>query len=339
MLRLGVFLLAIIVTAMALTRVPAVQDGLLNFAAPRVLATDFGESEHLRVYVCGSASPLGNSPSRAQACIAVITPDHFYLFDSGDASTNNLMRDGFPMERLDGVFLTHFHSDHIADLPDIKLNSWVAGRPHKLKIFGPKGVSKVVEGFNLAYTLDNDYRTAHHGEALLPRELSELVAETIEVGVVFDQDGLKVSMFEVVHDPIDPAVGYLVEYQGRRVVISGDSIVTDKTFEVAKGADLVFHDVLSPDALRPLIAAADKTGQDRLSTIMTDVFDYHADIDKLQQASQAAGVKQLVFYHMVPTPTNPIMDWIWQRDLDSNTVIADDGMVFELPAANQLLAK
>ena len=84
----------------------------------------FPESENLRIYVCGSASPLGYRRRRAQACIAVITPEHF-LFDAGENSVGNLQRDGLPLERLDGIFLTHFHSDHIADLPDARLASWV----------------------------------------------------------------------------------------------------------------------------------------------------------------------------------------------------------------------
>ena len=58
---------AIVVTGIVLTRVPAVQDAMLEAAIPRVLGREFGESENLRFYICGSASPAGNSPDRAQA--------------------------------------------------------------------------------------------------------------------------------------------------------------------------------------------------------------------------------------------------------------------------------
>lgn len=323
-------LVAVISTWVVLREVPAVQDALLQFAAPRVVGTDFGESENLRIYVCGSASPLGNSRDRAQACIAVVTPKHFYLFDAGAGSASNLQADGLPIERLNGVFLTHFHSDHIADLPAMRLASWAAGRPMPLKVLGPEGVDRVVDGFNLAYQHDNDYRTAHHGEQLLPRMLGDLTSETIESGLVFEDGGLKITMFAVSHDPVHPAVGYLVEYGGRRVVISGDTLVSDELFKVAKGADLVFHDALSQRALKPLIAAAEGAGRDRIATIMTDVIDYHADLGRLQVASHEAGVKQLVIYHMVPTPVNGLLEQIWRTDLRGNTVVADDGMLFEL---------
>lgn len=323
-------IIAILTSWIALTRVPLVQDAVLNFAAPRALGASFGESDQLRVYVCGSASPLGNSTDRAQACIAVVTPEHFYLFDAGAGSAANLQADGLPLERLDGVFVTHFHSDHIADLPAMRLASWVAGRPQPLKILGPNGVGKVVAGFNIAYEHDNDYRTAHHGEALLPRALGNLTGETIQSGVPYTDEGLKVTMFTVLHNPVHPAVGYLVEYGGRRVVISGDTIVSETLFDIAEGADLVFHDVLSQRALQPLIAAAESGGRDRIAKIMHDVIDYHADLEQLQQASAAAGVKQLVLYHMVPTPVNGILERVWRSDLRGNTVLADDGMTFEL---------
>ncbi len=326
-----VLLLAIAVLATwFVAEMPAVQDTLLSAAAPRAMGRDFGESDNLRVYVCGSASPLGNSRDRAQACLAVVTSEHFYVFDAGAGSAANLQADGLPLARLDGVFVTHFHSDHIADLPAMRLASWAAGRPETLKVLGPAGVEKVVAGFNLAYEHDNNYRTAHHGESLLPRVLGNLEALTLMSGAVFEDGGLRVTMFAVSHDPVHPAVGYLVEYGGRRIVISGDTIVSKPLFQLAKGADLVFHDVLSQRALRPLIHAAESTGRERIAQIMNDVIDYHADLDKLQQASKAADIQQLVLYHMVPTPVNGFVERVWKSDLQGNTVLAEDGMVFEL---------
>lgn len=323
-------LVAVVSSWLAVTQVPAVQDALLGAAAPRALGNRLPESENLRVYVCGSASPLGISRQRAQACLAVITPDHFYLFDAGAGSASNLQADGLPLERLDGVFITHFHSDHIADLPAVRLASWVVGRPEPLKVLGPNGVGKVVAGFNIAYEHDNDYRTAHHGEDLLPRALGNLVGQTLRANEVFVDGDLKITMFNVQHQPIHPATGYLVEYAGRRVVISGDTIVADELFDIANGADLLFHDVLSQRAIQPLMQAAESAGRDRLAKIIYDVQDYHADLHKLQQASEAANVQQLVLYHMVPTPTNFLMTRVWLSDLTGGTVMADDGMVFEL---------
>jgi ribonuclease Z len=301
----------------------------------RAIANDFGASEHLRVFVCGSASPLGNTPDRAQACIAVVTPDHFFVFDVGAGSAARLISAGLPHDRLDGVFLTHFHSDHIADLPAIKLNSWVVGRNGPLKVFGPAGVQQVVDGFNLAYGQDNTYRTEHHGRDFMPPVAGTLAAVTNESDTPMSFGDLTITQFEVTHDPIEPAVGYRVDYKGRSVVISGDSIVSENLFKHAAGADLLFHDALSPRLLTNMIDVAKDQGRDRFAKIMSDVQDYHADVHKLEVASQEAVVGQLVLYHLVPTPINGLFTRIWQTDLTSNTVLANDKMVFVLPSDSE----
>ena len=132
------FILGLVIVA-GLVRVsfklPAVQDFALDRTAGVFVqraATPLPESESLRVYVCGSASPLG-ATDQAQACIAVLTPDHFYVVDSGAGSTNNLSGGNLPMDRLQGVFLTHFHSDHIAELYEVNLSSWVQVARCRLK--------------------------------------------------------------------------------------------------------------------------------------------------------------------------------------------------------------
>jgi len=322
----------VVIAGFILVQVPAVQDRVFRQLAPAALGGGFGESDNLRVYVCGSASPLGNAADRAQACIAVVTPDHFYLFDAGAGSSAEVQRGGLPLDRLDGVFLTHFHSDHIADIQAFNLSSWVAGRPAPIQLIGPVGVDKIARGLNLAYELDRGYRTAHHGADLLPPELHVLDHQEIQPGAVLDDRGLKITAFTVVHDPIKPAVGYRIDYKGRSVVISGDSIATSRTFDVAANVDLLFHDALSKEALVALIDVIQEAGRDRVAQIVTDVLDYHADVHKLEAMSADAGVKQLVLYHLVPTPVNGLLMRIWRRGLLSSTLIASDGMTFELPA-------
>ena len=322
----------VVVTGFILYQVSAVQDRIFRQIAPLALGVGFGESDNLRVYVCGSASPLGNATDRAQACIAIVTPDHFYLFDVGAGSAAQVQRGGLPNERLNGVFLTHFHSDHISDIPAINLSSWVVGRPAPLKIIGPEGVDKVARGLNLAYELDRGYRTGHHGADLMPLALGILDYEEVAPGIVLEDRGLTIMAFTVVHDPIKPAMGYRVDYKGRSVVISGDSIAANRTFEVAQGADLLIHDALSKGALLAMIEVTQKAGRDRLAQIFTDVMDYHADAQNLEVMSEQANIKQLVLYHLVPTPINGLVMRIWQRGLSSSTLIAHDGMTFELPA-------
>ena len=117
----------------------------------------------MRIAVCGSSAP-GPSASRAKACVAVFAAGKFYVVDTGPESVESLVLWGIPLQSIGGVLLTHFHSDHIGDLGELQLQTWAAGRPAPLAVYGGPGVEQVVAGFNQAYRPDQGYRTTHHGE-------------------------------------------------------------------------------------------------------------------------------------------------------------------------------
>jgi ribonuclease Z len=290
--------------------------------------------EGIRITLCGTSSPLP-APGRAQACVAVETPDHLYIVDagSGSAATANLV--GIPTGKLRGILLTHFHSDHISDIGDFNLNSWVAGRPAPLQIVGPEGVDRIVEGLNITYELDRAYRVAHHGAELLNPELGILQSRTINEGIIVDEDGLRITAFEVSHPPIDPAYGYRFDYGGRSVVISGDSLVTDKIVEISNGADVVLHDAMALQLVQGAENMARSTGNTRLATVLHDIQDYHATTRDLQRLVDEADIGQLALYHLVPAPRNAMAVAAFNRGIPDGAIITEDGMVISLPSGTE----
>jgi ribonuclease Z len=187
------------------------QDWLLEKAVAAAIKRPAALSQYegLKVFLCGTSSPLP-APGRAQACVVVLAGKSLYLVDAGAGSAQVAAIGRLPLEQLEleAVFLTHFHSDHIAALPEFNLNSWVAGRPKPLPVFGPTGVSQVVDGLNDAYRLDLTYRVAHHGEDLLAPYLGVMEAKLMAAGTVLDFGDLTITSFQVNHDPVRPAVGY-----------------------------------------------------------------------------------------------------------------------------------
>ena len=325
-------LLIIVGLGRALLTLPAVQDMVLENGIAIIAkrgAEPLSDSESLRVYVCGSASPLGMG--QAQACIAVVTPEHFFLIDSGAGSTDNISRLGLPTSELDGLLLTHFHSDHIAEMYEINLNSWVQGRPQPLTIYGPQGVAEVTNGVNATYRQDRIYRTGHHGEDLLPPALGVLAHKTIVPGIIFEDGDLKITAYLAEHPPIHPAVGYRFDYRGRSVVISGDSNVTGETLKIVDGADLLLHDALSLPTVTALSEALGAVGQSRQSKIVSDVIDYHASTDALIVLAEQSNVDMVAFYHLVPVPPNSVVEDIFMRGAPDNFLLTEDLMWFDLP--------
>jgi len=285
----------------------------------------------LRITLCGTSSPLP-APGRAQACVAVETPGHLYIIDAGSGSAATAQLSGIPLGKLRGILLTHYHSDHISDIGDFNLNSWVAGRPAPLQIIGPEGVDRIVEGLNITYELDRGYRVAHHGAELLNPELGILQSRTIEEGVIVDEDELRITAFEVSHPPIEPAYGYRLDYGGRSVVISGDSLVTKKIAELSDGADVVLHDAMALQLVQGMEAMSRNAGNTRIATVLHDLQDYHATSADLARLASEAKIGLLGLYHLVPAPRNAMANAAFKAGLPDGALITEDGMVISLPA-------
>jgi ribonuclease Z len=252
--------------------------------------------------------------------------------DAGSGSAATAQLSGIPLDKMRGILLTHYHSDHISDIGDFNLNSWVAGRPAPLQIIGPEGVDRIVEGLNITYELDRGYRVAHHGAELLNPELGVLQSRTIGEDVIVDEDGLRITAFEVSHPPIEPAYGYRLDYGGRSVVISGDSLVTDKIVELSDGADVVLHDAMALQLVQGAEAMSRSAGNTRIATVLHDIQDYHAATADLARLTAEAEIGQLALYHLVPAPRNAMAIAAFKGGLPDGALITEDGMVISLPA-------
>lgn len=326
---------ALLAAAALFTFSATVQDALLK----RMIGLAFTRApeepfDGLRVFMCGTSSPLP-APDRAQACVAVTAGEHLYLVDAGARSPQTFNSAGMPLTNLRGIFITHFHSDHIAAIGDFNLQSWVAGRPEPLEVIGPMGVDEVAAGFNQAYAQDTSYRIAHHGEALLPPHLSQLRPRVVEPGVVLERDGLVVTAFTVNHEPVIPAFGYRFDYRGRSLVVSGDTVADDSLRQAAEGTDLLLHDAISLPIVQALEAGAKAAGLDRQATIFADIQTYHAATEDVYALAEQAKVGQLAFYHFVPPPSNALLRRIFRRNAPSDVVFTEDAMRFDLPAGSE----
>ena len=130
------FVVSIFLIGLASLNSHSVQDRILNTGLKNILAgvePFLDKEDSLKVVVCGSRSPLP-SPGRAEACILVEAGDDIYIFDLGNGSMDNLTQFQVPWPNVKAVLITHMHSDHIADLPDAHLQSWVQGRNSPLMV-------------------------------------------------------------------------------------------------------------------------------------------------------------------------------------------------------------
>ncbi|MBW2613865.1 MAG: MBL fold metallo-hydrolase [Deltaproteobacteria bacterium] len=299
---------------------------------------DMLKDGNMHVVLVGTGGPFPNT-ERVSVSTAVIAGGEFILVDTGPGTARNALLQRLPMGNLSAVFLTHFHSDHIADLGEANMYSWVQGnRKKRLEVFGPPGVEQVVKGYALAYAQDSVYRTAHHGEDVAPAEGATLIAKIVtleapgKAKLFFDRNGLRAWAFEVDHFPAEPAVGYRFEYKGNVVVITGDTKKTNTLASQADKADLFICDALDAKTIHLAAKVASEVNQPSLSKIFTDITDYHLTPVQAAEIAQNAGVKKLVFYHVVPPLTNFILKRRYLKGVgdvyDGDVEVGEDGMTF-----------
>jgi ribonuclease Z len=167
------------------------------------------------------------------------------LFDAGRGATQRLWQQKIPLGKIDHLYLTHLHSDHVVGIPDLMLTGWLtspfARRKGPFRVSGPPGTVNLMTHLEKAYAWDIETRIA---DQKLSRDRVSPVARNLEAGVVYDRDGVKITVFEVDHgDLIKDVFGYRIDYDGRSMVITGDTRYSENTVKYATGVDLLIHTV------------------------------------------------------------------------------------------------
>ena len=320
-----------------------IAERLMAMALPARMGMDqvAALEDGLHVALCGAGGPMP-APKASGPCVAVVAGEQLFLVDSGTNGPRNLQVLGYPAGRLSGVFLTHFHSDHVDGLGELATFRWATGNEvTPLPVYGPEGVEQVVAGFNAAYSQDFVYRHAHHGDSVAPMSAAGMIAKPFttptsgNLTIVYEGGGLVVEALRVDHEPVSPAVGYRFSYGGRTLLISGDTSQSDNIARFAEGIDLLVHEALSPELIGMMEKTAKDLGNDTLAKIMFDVPDYHASPREAAETARNAGVGHLLYYHVVPPIIVPGQETLWLNgagDIFPDYTVGYDGVSFSLPS-------
>jgi ribonuclease Z len=298
----------------------------------------------LHLALCGAGGPMP-APNASGPCVLVIAGERMFVVDAGTDGVRNIARMGYPINQLEAVFLTHFHSDHIDGLGEMATLRWASGaNASPLRVYGPEGVDNVVDGFNLSYSQDALYRHAHHGDVVAPMSGAGLMAQGFskpaqgELTVLLADEHLTIEALAVNHAPIDPAVAYRFSYKGRTLLISGDTVKSANIEKFAKNIDLLVHEALAPNLVTMMNEVAHKTGNTVMEHITHDILNYHASPVEAAETARDANVGHLVYYHIVPPLVIPGQKALYLNGADKifkNYTIGEDGVAFSLPAGSK----
>ncbi|MEP6789059.1 MAG: MBL fold metallo-hydrolase [Acidobacteriota bacterium] len=201
-------------------------------------------SQDIKVTLLGTGTPVPLI-ERFGPSILVEAGSEKLLFDCGRGASVRLWQLHIPMGDLTAVFFTHLHSDHIVGFPDLWLTGWLQSpfgrRTKPMRLYGPEGTSQMIRYLKKAYQADLRIRMA---DEKIPPAGAEIETREIKEGVVYEKNGVKVTAFDVDHGEfIKPAFGYRIDYQGRSVVLSGDTRFSENLIRFSKGTDVLFHEV------------------------------------------------------------------------------------------------
>jgi ribonuclease Z len=221
-------------------------------------------SDEMRVTLLGTGTPFPN-PERFGSAILVEVAGKRLLFDCGRGVVIRLAQVQVSPKEIDGLFLTHLHSDHLVGIPDLWLSGWFLGRDKSLPIWGPPGTRSMVEHLVQAFGFDIRIRQATPDP--LPGKGVEIDAKEIEQVEIYNDGLARVSAFLVDHGAVKPAFGYRVDSAGHSVVISGDTKFCQNLVDFARDTDCLIHAAWSADRKNPTppskrsIASAEDVGR------------------------------------------------------------------------------
>ena len=270
----------------------------------------------MEIVLLGTGSPIPD-PRRAGPSTLLKAGEgglEQVLVDAGRGCVMRMAAAGSLPVLLQGVLVTHLHSDHLCALNDVITTHWImTNEPTPLRVWGPEGIGRFVDHTLAALEPDISYRIAHHDD-LGWAPIVEV--EEVNPGDSFTMGSMSVSVHETVHAPAHPTVGFRVERDGVVVALAGDTIPCQGLDELVAGADAYVQTVIRDDLVE-LVP----------SPRMQDILDYHSSVADAARTAARGGVARLVLTHMVPAPQPEQYDeWraIAAAEFDGEVLIGDD---------------
>lgn len=275
-----------------------------------------------RLVLLGTAGGPAPKRTRSAPSQVVVVDGDAYLVDCGNGVARQLVLAGVPLGALRSVFVTDHHSDHNADYGNLYLLAWSAKLTRRVPAFGPPPLADMTRHFLALNRFDIDLRIADEG---LP-PLADVFAptEVTDPGLVYADEKVRVTAALVRHPPIETALAYRIDTADRSIVVSGDTAPSDELVELARGGDVLVHEVMHVPALDALV------GQYSGVTLREHLLASHTDVVQVGGLAQAAGVRTLVLSHFIPSDDGPD-DQTWHelaaRNFDGDVIVGHDLLV------------
>jgi ribonuclease BN (tRNA processing enzyme) len=254
----------------------------------------------MRLHTLGTGGPRPD-PDRGSACHVLEIGSRRLLFDVGRGAIQRIAQKRLSIASLGPLFISHLHVDHVGELANYLITSWMSGRRQPVPVFGPPGTADMIDLLvHRVYELDVRFRT--EGETAMGPFVGASVTE-VRRGPVVETAEYRVSCEEMEHGhrlPFDEdfrsrwiCLGFRVEAEGKVFSFGGDGIMNDALVSIASGADLHLQCCY--------LARSELAGNDHLRAVSQYTI---ACSDTAGKIAARAGVRRLVLTHFRGTTTD-----------------------------------
>lgn len=291
-----------------------------------ISCSQFSYTQDIKITLLGTGTPLP-SVDRFGPSTLIEANGQYFLFDCGRGASQRLWENKIPLGKINNVFITHLHSDHIVGFPDLWLTGWLPAnfgrRQVPIEVWGPKGIEQMSKGLQTAYAWDIE--TRKHEKNKIDSAIL-IKSHTLSEGIIYDKEGVQVTAFLVDHG-IDYAFGFRFNYKGHSVVLSGDTRYSENLIKNSKGVNVLIHEVAFA---HPELIKKSQTAR--------EILGLHTTPEEAAKIFSTVSPELAVYSHIAQILTDPSIPAADISDLiprtrniyDGRFEIGEDNMIIEI---------